>query len=774
MKKLILLCLLISALFGVAKAQFSIISYNSVDYPGYNLNTRIVLWFYGASVGQTINASIYSTETQGSLNLGSFTIQPGDAVPNQLPGLFEHTFLVTTLPTGVTFPAPVQFVLTDPNNNTAITDTIIYTNNPSSLTMSKPTGGSFVKNTDIQCVFANENLPNDVTVEYAPFGTNNYTELTTTANPPFYYANIPTLGLNKIRVRNLSYMDSTLVNIVDDTPQYFSIINPQPGDLLSPGLTNVDTILIQSNMLNSFSYAYVFDANDNQIAVVTVAQDINSNPSETGIMFTYKVISINPDTIQCSNCKLIVFDETGSGLSDTVQVVLSNNTISGRVYYDYNNNGLFDGNDIPYSSPLVSVAPANGQLHTYADGTYRYVAGSNGNFTITPPSNIFCPGQTLPASQLVTLAQGNSNLSDIDFRIVPNGGNYEMTVAMPTNFITVGGTPIPQTITVSNNGGSVSLTGTLTLDYNETLQHYVPVNGFTVPDVNNDNTGQLVFNIPALAPCQTYTIVVGFLGTAPDGTLIPNNLTLSYDDDANPNNNSTTSYLQVNASYDPNDKTVDKSSTWAYDLVDLNYLIRFQNTGSAMAYNIAVVDTLSSYFDMSTIRVNSASHPYTMVVNDNNVVEFRFNNIQLPDSASNEPASHGFVSFNIKADNLEIQPFMFLNNTADIYFDFNEPIRTNTASTFLEGEGIDENKFTYSVYPNPAKDILWFMLPTKTSGKLTTRIADLNGRVLKTTNINLADTNGFNQDISWLANGVYFITLNIGGTETTQKLVVLH
>ena len=58
---------------------------------------------------------------------------------------------------------------------------------------------------------------------------------------------------------------------------------------------------------------------------------------------------------------------------------------------------------------------------------------------------------------------------------------------------------------------------------------------------------------------------------------------------------------------------------------------------------------------------------------------FNFPNINLPDSNSNEPGSHGYVQFKIRAKN-NIVIGDVLSNTANIYFDFNAPIITNTTN----------------------------------------------------------------------------------------------
>ena len=63
-------------------------------------------------------------------------------------------------------------------------------------------------------------------------------------------------------------------------------------------------------------------------------------------------------------------------------------------------------------------------------------------------------------------------------------------------------------------------------------------------------------------------------------------------------------------------------------------------------------------------------------MSDEGVINFVFPEIMLPDSNSNEPASHGFVKFKID-QNPDNPPGSIIENKAAIYFDFNEPIITN-------------------------------------------------------------------------------------------------
>ena len=111
-------------------------------------------------------------------------------------------------------------------------------------------------------------------------------------------------------------------------------------------------------------------------------------------------------------------------------------------------------------------------------------------------------------------------------------------------------------------------------------------------------------------------------------------------------------------------------------------MIQFQNTGTDTAFNVVLIDTLDPSLNMSSFSILGSSHPYTLEILPMNVLQISFNNILLPDSNVNEMESHGYFSFRIGLmDNLPAGHT--ISATAVIYFDFNPPIITNTASLTL-------------------------------------------------------------------------------------------
>jgi len=146
-------------------------------------------------------------------------------------------------------------------------------------------------------------------------------------------------------------------------------------------------------------------------------------------------------------------------------------------------------------------------------------------------------------------------------------------------------------------------------------------------------------------------------------------------------------------SFDPNDIQVSPTGTTDLHFIEettkLTYKIRFQNTGSDTAFRVMIIDTLPKELDGATLNLGNSSHDYTFDIKFGNLLVWTFDNILLPDSTINERESHGFVQFSI-SPKVGLALETKIENKADIYFDFNEPVSTNQVfNTITDDLGID-------------------------------------------------------------------------------------
>ncbi len=132
-----------------------------------------------------------------------------------------------------------------------------------------------------------------------------------------------------------------------------------------------------------------------------------------------------------------------------------------------------------------------------------------------------------------------------------------------------------------------------------------------------------------------------------------------------------------------------------YALNPIDYQIGFQNTSSSTAGCVEIRDTLSAHLDLTTLSIIMSSHPYTFSIEEQTTLVFRFDEIELPDSTTNELASQGFIKFQItpKSDTpLNTQ----ITNQASIYFDDNDPIVTpEIFHTYRDRPYIQQETTTY-------------------------------------------------------------------------------
>ena len=194
-------------------------------------------------------------------------------------------------------------------------------------------------------------------------------------------------------------------------------------------------------------------------------------------------------------------------------------------------------------------------------------------------------------------------------------------------------------------------------------------------------------------------------------------------------------------SWDPNDKQGFPNGYGTAHYIrpgtELEYTIRFQNTGTDTAFTVRIADTLSAWLDVGTIRPGPGSHPYRFNLTGPGYAEFLFENIMLPDSNVNQAGSNGFVKFSIypRADApLET----IIENTAAIYFDLNEPVITNTTrhqlgENFMTVGAWQPRRPEYEVLisPNPFSETA--RLEVKglgTAQPVHLRIMDVHGRVV--------------------------------------------
>jgi hypothetical protein len=238
---------------------------------------------------------------------------------------------------------------------------------------------------------------------------------------------------------------------------------------------------------------------------------------------------------------------------------------------------------------------------------------------------------------------------------------------------------------------------------------------------------------------------------SPDGTVLLRQDTFDYG-------------FEVLCSFDPNDKLVNISElppAYSADSAELRYTIRFQNTGNFMAFNIRIRDTLDAALDWAAFRPLAASHAHTTTLDAaSGVLTFTFPNILLPDSTSNEPESHGFVSFSIRLKP-GLAPGGQTRNRAGIYFDINPPVITNWTETKVRlpsSVGHSAIASPIRVSPNPTSGMLR-IFSENNEAPLRAEVFDMTGNVVLT-KIFPPDSLSLSIDVAGLPPAVYWLRLH--------------
>jgi len=197
---------------------------------------------------------------------------------------------------------------------------------------------------------------------------------------------------------------------------------------------------------------------------------------------------------------------------------------------------------------------------------------------------------------------------------------------------------------------------------------------------------------------------------------------------------------EVIGAFDPNQKTAVPTGAGPDNLLEQNitlqYTIDFQNTGTDTAFRVLLLDILPPNTDATTFRPVFSSHPYTWQIRGADSLEVLFFPIMLPDSNVNEPASHGFFTFDIE-QKPDLPDGTVFENTASIIFDYNPPIVTNTVRHTIGRltVAVDEpqqHAILWRVLGNPVHDAATFQSTEDIPGEKRFDLFDPLGRPTRT------------------------------------------
>lgn len=391
------------------------------------------------------------------------------------------------------------------------------------------------------------------------------------------------------------------------------------------------------------------------------------------------------------------------------------NSITGNIRFDTDNDGC-DNTYVLVSNLLVE---SNDGVNTYGtftnkDGDYK-VYVPEGNYVSTPIINV--SNYTIAPSIQNSSFTGVGNTDTLNY--------YCITPSVSINDAIITILPLSDARPgfdadyklVIQNSGTNSLSGSIIFQFDDTMQTFVSAS----QSPQNQTSDQLTFDYNDLTPFEPLEIALTMNTFTPPtvngGDLLVFNATASQTGDVTPGNNSYFLNQTVINSFDPNDKKVLQGEEVTINDIDhyLDYIIRFQNTGSASAIDVRIKDELNDKLDWTTFTPTSMSHDGTIQITNGKDIEFIFEDINLPDRTSDEEGSNGYIAFKIKPK-ADVQVGDIVTGEANIYFDYNLPIITNTVNTEIVNNAlsVSENKIedSFKIYPNPTNDKIYISTNT--------------------------------------------------------------
>lgn len=459
--------------------------------------------------------------------------------------------------------------------------------------------------------------------------------------------------------------------------------------------------------------------------------------------------------------------------------------ITGRAYYDKNNNCQFDVGEKPLWGQIIRLF--NGVFVTYTDreGIYTFIVPKSGTYNINAlPKKYFKLSNCNPSQY--TFKPSNSNqiidsadfaftidetIEDVSVKILPNAGHRFRR----------GFTEL-YSLTYKNNGGKLISNGKIRLRLDDSLQGFV-----AIPPPSSINNGVAEWDYNNLLQGGERTILFRAKVSSKNTKEISFSAEAVSTNDAFTQDNFDTLDQKVEDATGlggkfifPEPKNGDTITVFpSAGQQDVEYLIRFENTTDDTVRQVIVIDTIDLNISLEYIQELGASHPYTtQIVNlppqlGKGVLIWTFDNINLPPNPtkSNDFVDNrGHIRFKVRL-NSQIEKGVLVSNKADVIYDFTDYESTN--SVFCKVDDLLSNGNTptllkqLKVYPNPTSNTLTIELDEDNTYTLT--IIDMQGKQVIPQETFTGNTKQL--DVSALATGMYYIGITSNSTQYFQKIV---
>lgn len=525
--------------------------------------------------------------------------------------------------------------------------------------------------------------------------------------------------------------------------------------------SNGKILIRQGNSLSNATFDYL-------IARINPNGSFDNSFGFQGIIYVTDEIEFHCEDFAIQNDGKIVTAGTSRidyNYSFAMFRFLDDKNINGFVFYDENSNEIYEENEVGLPHQIVKIEPGPYYVSTNNVGSYFY-SNYPQTYTVSFIPLEYWESTSEDASYQITLENENDIFNNINFGVVPKLNISDLSSSL-TGTATRSGFDTYMWLSYENRG-TTTQSGTVSLEYDPA---YTFIGTDHIPSSHNGNLLEWEYSSLPSQGSENILIQLRVPGVEfLDETLISISKITPTTGDTIPTNNTDTISQIVTGSYDPNDKLVTPRGIGDEGLVlhntQLTYTVRFQNTGSDTAFNIVVIDTLDVDLNIETFRFISSSHPCTYDIygrpDENTIITFSFNNIQLPHDDVNELGSNGFLKFSILPKE-DISDYTTVNNLAYIYFDYNPPIITNeVTNTFVSIiSNVQSNRLLNQIYPNPTTGILTI----KSDEIYNVEIYSIDGKLIQTFGKNSEI------DLSKFQNGIYIISIETQSQRFIEKVI---
>ena len=457
--------------------------------------------------------------------------------------------------------------------------------------------------------------------------------------------------------------------------------------------------------------------------------------------------------------------------------------IMGSTYKDINSNCTYDNGDAAMGNIRVKLFDRNNNLlgnYVSSNGDYNFNLDT-GKYkvfidTLNLPYKVVCPYPGIDSTVLLT--PSNTLAQDVDFQV-----QCKNIFDVGVQSTVVRGAVFPgKQHTVKVLAGdltrwyglncAINKSGTVKIKVTGPVSYVGKAANSLTPSVSGNVYTYTVSDFASVNIFKDFGLVFNTDTSAQAGDTIRVEVEVTpVSGDGDTANNRNIYYYLARNSYDPNMKEVYPVDVPPFYSDWFTYTIHFQNTGNAPAYNIRLADTLDPQLDLSTFEVLNYSHTMSSSVKGS-AVSFKFPNIMLSDSFSDEKGSHGFVQYRIKPKK-GLTEGAKIRNTAYIYFDYNVPVVTNTTVNEYVDKTNSIKKIHGSnlmkLYPNPNNGSFSIELAARFEHvQCRMEICNVLGEVVYSSTIGNASAK---VDMSSLAPGVYLVKVNGNGAQMSASII---